>query len=627
MINPFPRLLHHYTYNLKLKSKLIISHTIPFLLPIAVLTGFLFLKMYAIITDDAIRSEQALASQTAISIQNIISRVSHSSDTLSSSTVIRGLFNTSRRNAGSYEMTQGQATNLLFLADSLTDSSLITSIRIYYDHQAYEDLTQYNQPDQVLFQPVSSVMSSRWYPLLTSGKKDHILCPGSYLNQKEAEELGELAYITKIPYITEGRDTTADRFSAYIALYFSGDSLDQVLRTNSTYEDDASYLAGSDMLAVSPDEELAMKHFFPTSQLASVIGEPGTISLVSRPEGSVYACYFSIPGTDWYLISVIPELHIQESGQAILYHFAAVYGVFALLALLIAMGLSVSIAHRISRVARQMELVRTGRPQPLVMKDTGKDEIGVLAETYNYMTHEINSLMDSQEKTSRDLARAEFRALQAQINPHFLYNTLDMINWLAQEGQTRKVTQAVQALSRFYKLTLSRGELTHRIKDELAHVSLYMELQNMRYDDCVEFIVDVPSELNQYMIPKLTFQPIVENALLHGIMMKTQKTGSILLTGWRSEDAITFLISDDGMGIPPEKLDTLLKKNPADRQNSADRQDTASRYAPGSRRIGVYNTHLRLKSLYGQAYGLSFESVYGQGTEVTIRIPAVREEV
>lgn len=127
-----------------------------------------------------------------------------------------------------------------------------------------------------------------------------------------------------------------------------------------------------------------------------------------------------------------------------------------------------------------METIRKGRPEPLELTAAGNDEIGVLSGTYNYMTAEINQLMDYEEKAATELRIAEFRALQAQINPHFLYNTLDMINWLSQSGQSEKVTEAVQALTRFYRLTLGSKDLISTVQDEVTHVSLYMQLQNMQ---------------------------------------------------------------------------------------------------------------------------------------------------
>ena len=192
-----------------------------------------------------------------------------------------------------------------------------------------------------------------------------------------------------------------------------------------------------------------------------------------------------------------------------------------------------------------------------------------------------------------------------------------MINWLSRTGRKEDVTKAVQTLSRFYKLTLSKRGLMNTIEEELEHTELYVELQNMRYDDCVSFVVDVPDELSEYTIPKLTFQPIVENAWLHGIMDKEEKSGNILLTGWRQGGDIVFLISDDGIGIPPEKLESILAEG---------KGDSMANGTSDSVHIGVYNTNLRLKRLYGDSYGLTFQSSPGTGTEVTIKIPAKRRE-
>lgn len=301
--------------------------------------------------------------------------------------------------------------------------------------------------------------------------------------------------------------------------------------------------------------------------------------------------------------------------------FLKIYGMALIIACLlftaaaffIALKLSGSIADRIIAVAYQMESVRTGRPGPLDVPETGCDEIGVLTDTYNYMTGEINELMDIQQKASEDLRMAEFRALQSQINPHFLYNTLDMINWLARRGRNEEVIRAVRALSRFYKLTLSKKGLMNTIGEELKHTELYAELQNMRYDNCVSFMVDVPDELSEYTIPKLTFQPIVENAWLHGIMGTEEKRGDILLTGWPEGRDIVFLISDTGIGISPERLTRVME----DESGTLPPEGSSD-----SAHIGVYNTNLRLKRLYGESYGLTFDSRPGEGTEVSIRIPA-----
>lgn len=618
MKNPVKRLIHHYTYDMRLKSKLVISHAILILLPAAVLSGFLFMRIYGIVMEDSIRSEQALSVQSAGSIENLVAHVSHSAETITNTLIIQELFDIRREQAEKSTITTTRLTSLYHLVESITDPSFITDVKIYYDDSSFGDLMQYNRVGNALFNPVSSVSSSYWYGIFSAGRDNHLLCPALYLTPDELNKNGDMAYITRIPYqMPGGRIPKPEYASAYIALYLSEESFAGVLKNDATVTDEAAYLINQkDVMVTASDLSLAGMHFIPCSQFEEKIGSKETFTLVSFLDGAAYASYFPISGTDWYMVSVIPAGHITDAGQSMLVHFGAVYLCFAAIALFIAYSLSGSIADRIIAVALQMETVRTGRPQPMDVPDTGCDEIGVLTDTYNYMIQEIYSLMDSQKQAAEELRMAEFRALQAQINPHFLYNTLDMINWLAQTGRSHEVKEAIQTLSRFYKLTLSRRELVNSIEAELEHVSLYVKLQNMRYDNCVEFVIDVPEELYEYTIPKLTFQPIVENALLHGIMAKEEKRGSILLTGWRSDGDIEFIISDDGAGIPPRKLDGLR-----DEVAEGDRSDSAMR--PGTPgHIGIYNTNLRLKSLYGNRYGLSFTSRQGEGTEVTVRIPA-----
>ena len=216
--------------------------------------------------------------------------------------------------------------------------------------------------------------------------------------------------------------------------------------------------------------------------------------------------------------------------------------------------------------------------------------------------------MEDQRKSAEELRIAEFNSLQAQINPHFLYNTMDMINWMALQGQTSEISSAVQKLSRFYKLTLSRKNSISTIGDEEEHVSIYLQIQNMRYHDNISFISDIPDELTEYQIPKLTLQPVIENSVLHGILEKDSKSGTIVLTGWMEDQDVVLLISDDGVGIPPDKLSDIISGSGAGSGKGTN--------------IAVYNTHRRLQILYGSSYGLSYTSQQGQGTEVQIRLPA-----
>lgn len=225
------------------------------------------------------------------------------------------------------------------------------------------------------------------------------------------------------------------------------------------------------------------------------------------------------------------------------------------------------------------------------------------------MARQINNLMQKQQEDAEEIRIAEFNALQAQINPHFLYNTMEMIGWMAQQGRTRETNQAIRDLSRFYRLTLSRKNSINSLEEEIEHVTIYVRLQNMRFEDSIDFVVDVPDSLLEYRIPKLTLQPIVENAIVHGILEKESHRGAIVLTGWLEENDIVLLVSDDGVGISKEKLTGILKKKPAQ--------------GGKGNHIAIYNTHRRLQVLYGPGYGLTYHSQEGKGTDVEIRFPAI----
>lgn len=310
------------------------------------------------------------------------------------------------------------------------------------------------------------------------------------------------------------------------------------------------------------------------------------------------------------MVTVLPAGPLITQSNMIMVQYILMYFAFLVLALILAHYMSRSITNRISSVIHQMSKVRKGSLSPME-SPVYHDEIGDLIDTYNYMTRKMDQLMADQAKAAEELRIAEFHSLQAQINPHFLYNTMDMINWLAQQGRTDDVSTAVQSLSRFYKLTLSRKQSISTIAQETEHATIYLEIQNMRYHNSISFVSDIPDELMEYQIPKLTLQPLIENAVLHGILEKDDKTGTIVLTGWIEDTSIVLLISDDGVGIPSEKLSAILSGN----GNSTS----------GGTNIAVYNTHRRLQILYGPDYGLTYSSTPGSGTEVEIRIPAIRK--
>ena len=221
------------------------------------------------------------------------------------------------------------------------------------------------------------------------------------------------------------------------------------------------------------------------------------------------------------------------------------------------------------------------------------DEIQVLTNSFNDMTGKIQYLIENIKTEQKHLRDTELKLLQAQINPHFLYNTLDAIIWMAEGGQDREVVAMVSALSEFFRTTLSEGKDYITIQEEESHIRSYLSIQEFRYADIMEYEIRIDPSLYEYYILKLTLQPLVENALYHGIKNKRGK-GKILVTGYEKDDEIGLEVRDNGIGMDEKELDILQKKLRGE--------------SVGERGFGVGNVAERIRLNYGDAYGVSFAS-------------------
>lgn len=243
------------------------------------------------------------------------------------------------------------------------------------------------------------------------------------------------------------------------------------------------------------------------------------------------------------------------------------------------------------------------------VRENGEDgnEVEELAASLNVMIDKIGDLIDQVKVEQVRLRHAELELLQAQINPHFLYNTLDTIVWLAEAGESERVVSMVGSLSKFFRTSLNQGKDNISLEEELEHARSYLEIQQVRYQDILSYEIDVPRELYGYMIPKITIQPLVENALYHGIKNK-RGMGCINITGEALEDHFVIYVEDDGIGMSNERL--LQIRDRISHLN----EDTAEIF-------GLYNVNERIRLRAGDDYGISIASTYGEGTVVSISLP------
>jgi len=238
------------------------------------------------------------------------------------------------------------------------------------------------------------------------------------------------------------------------------------------------------------------------------------------------------------------------------------------------------------------------------------DEITELGMSFDIMTSRIKELLDFKLQEQDRLKKYELRTLQAQINPHFLYNTLDTIIWMAQSNQNARVVELVQALSAFFRISLSKGKDWISVSDEIEHVCAYLAIQKMRYRDILDYRVEVDPAALDGVVLKLTLQPLVENALYHGVKNK-RGGGEIVVRGRREDGQLLLEVQDSGIGMEPETLEKIRAALVADEEPGE----------PAHGGFGIYNVNRRIKLFYGKQYGLEVNSVYGEGTKVKVRLP------
>ena len=323
-------------------------------------------------------------------------------------------------------------------------------------------------------------------------------------------------------------------------------------------------------------------------------------------DGSSFFYFTPIPMTeDWFLCTQVPRSVLMQNTYSLLGTLAMVWIVLLGVTIFAAILLSRTISRPLAQLCATMDQAGTG-DLSIRAEERGGDEIATLARSFNKLTAQIQRLMNQlidQEKAKR---RAELRILQAQINPHFLYNTLDMLHWMAYDHNDEDMLQLISTLSSFYRISLSRGDEFIPLPRELDHVRYYLEIQKMRFADQFDFTIEASPETQSLLMLK----PLAENAVAHGIKPCPHPCTLSIQARRRGAD-VEIKVIDNGVGMDCETLGQLRRAF-----------DTGK----SSLGFGLVNVHQRIRLTYGKDYGLTLDSTSEQGTVVTVRIPAIEEE-
>lgn len=401
------------------------------------------------------------------------------------------------------------------------------------------------------------------------------------------------------------------------------------------YVVDSHYSEGLPIEEVQAAQELARDLLETTTQKESWKAINGVLNLCTNLESKIYL----IEETAGYderqqqlenNIYVLTKL-IQEYMYTYLYHEAALLDTLqsemteklyleAAFMLLATAGLLIfvlqqllhlgrTITDPISNLCSRVQAIGDGDLTAKTPIQAQAYEIQTLSDGFEDMVARLNHQIEQNRQEQISLRSAELALLQAQINPHFLYNTLDAIVWLIEMEKNEQAVEMVTSLSGFFRSSLSNGRDIITLREEEQHVRSYLEIQKVRYKDILEYQIEMDPALAQYEIPKLSLQPLVENALYHGIKLKRGQ-GHIRVQGRQLEQEILLTVEDDGAGMSPQRLEQLRRSLTAE-------QDSAEA-AVG---FGVATVHERIQLLFGAEYGLNISSEEGIGTKVEIRIP------
>jgi two-component system sensor histidine kinase YesM len=321
--------------------------------------------------------------------------------------------------------------------------------------------------------------------------------------------------------------------------------------------------------------------------------------------------YIKIGSWNYYLISRVPLGNMYKGTITVILLLAALSVVMANFGLLFCRRIINRAYKPLDTVIQGMNNAAGGKLDTRInMENVGIDFVK-LANGFNYMMDKINALLEQVKLEQQQMDQIRFNALQSQIQPHFLYNTLECIHWQASADGNEEVSVLVRALARFYRLCLSDGKDVIHLEQEVEHARNYLIIQNMRYDNIINSTIEMDDDCRKFLIPKITLQPLIENSIYHGMKVKEGRKGEIKITIRKKDDDVIIVVADNGTGMSDEQIRTM--------NNSISNYDKDFGY-------GIRNVNKRIEILFGKGYGLHFDKNDTGGVTVTIRLPAQKEK-
>lgn len=587
--------------NCSMRVKLFASFFLLIFIPIIVLTVFAAYRSTAIIQEQSMEIARLYLQQTENEMESELYKIA----TVSSSVA---------QTAEVHEVLEKQNTDISFSEEYDDMNELYKTIEstralqnLYQIRLFISDSFTHSRSNYITY-PLSSVSDTDWYHHLVEQYQTQTLLPPSIFQPPLSEPQEVLSVVT---LIRSRKDIT--RILGVVSVDVLKSDLIDILQHNNYAEQSAAYLVDENLnIVCGANSTFPVSEADLAAQLQQMCDTFGASSGVSTAGNAVYG--LSAPIFDgWRIFTVASMGNLLSPVSDLRDQMILLTVIISIIAFCLSYLYARYSTRRIKTLAEQVRRVENGDLSVSCIVDS-EDEIGELQNSFNFMVRRISLLVDERYNLGKNLKDMELRALQAQINPHFLYNTLDMIAWKAMASGNQETVDIVVKLARFYRLSLSNGSDFLPLSDEVEHVRLFVELTNLCRSRNVQLITEVSPNIADYPIMKLILQPIVENSLFHGLYELSDREGVIRLTAEQIGSYVQIQIADNGVGIEKSKLAELLAKK--------------ERPVVNTKRggYGIGNILERLRIYYDDRFTFQIESAILTGTTVTIRIPYSRND-
>ena len=573
-----------FFHQMKLKTKLLWVYGFLILIPLVMLSFFVFQTYSEGMKEQLIYSANQSFSQTYDFLDYKFSKVTDVLDQLSNNEEIRQMITGDMVNKDIKQ----QYWNMLSIRQTfqeLENQEDVSRIRIYVD-----DNILYAE-DQINMFGMGNIQEASWIRQMENGQKQVLGFADNPV----------LSFASRIKSIVDYRQTIG-----YMRVDIRKSNIENILKRADITEDSMTCLVNKDneKIACSVNGSTPRVIIDPEESERKFIEEDDGFTEIAVNGRKMLMCQKYLYHSGWTMLTVIPYQTIMRDISSMQIRFFGIMLISSIFVFFMIYLTGRSITDRVERLMCHMKKVQKGETD-VEIGEGGGDEIGALYQNFDFMIHKTNDLMNEKYELGKHVKNAELQALQSQINPHFLYNTLDMIKWYSYGKKTEEINEIVSQTAKFYKMTLNKGKSIVTIEDEIEHARAYLTIQNMRFENAVKAEFAVPENLLKCPIPKITLQPLIENAILHGIMEKDDPEGTITLTGSVLKDHVVLTLKDDGIGMDKNNADKILTREIQSKTGSG---------------YGVRNIHERILILCGQGYGLVYKSKEGEGTTVEIHL-------